>query len=195
MGFSSKHFRIKVHFVLNFSVFQKNFSLKSRKVTKPKHLMSHRKSTQNTSGEDEHDFSDFRPVKKQAGAVAALKYLPFALITSLVSVLLYVAVRGLDLATQIPYVIAGYVAGVVGLVFAYYNVARWVTKQRSIQLKTTYEGSESLWFTLFYNNALYVFFLFLCSHVIFSSVAAQTSLVLTQVVASSIPALLSSFSV
>ncbi|OHT16126.1 hypothetical protein TRFO_13453 [Tritrichomonas foetus] len=152
------------------------------------------RQTANTPEDEEAAFAGISPTKRPS-SFDALKYLPFALLTSLLSILLYTSVRGLEIQNDLPYVIVGYLAGAAALTFAYHNVARWIKKQRSVQMKGTYQGSEGLWFTLFYNNAIYVFLLFICSHIFFTSFPAATSLVLTQLIATIPPAYLSSLSI
>jgi hypothetical protein len=105
---------------------------------------------------------------------------------------LYIAVSGLDFAAQLPSVVVAHAIGAAGLAHAYWNVAAWVRKQRSTQkLPDTGEG---LWFSLFYNNAFYIFLLFLGSHLVFSTLTPAVSLVLTQLVAVLLPAWMSRFS-
>ncbi|KAK8900017.1 hypothetical protein M9Y10_002340 [Tritrichomonas musculus] len=157
--------------------------------------MSNRQQANTTPEDDESQFAEFKNVKRQSsGFLGSLKFLPFGLITSAIGVLLYVTVRGLDINLNIPYIVVGYAVAAICLTFSYQNVAKWVKKQRSIQLKGNYEGPEGLWFSLFYNNAFYVFLAFFFSHIVFSSIAAPTSLVLTQVCASALPAWISSLS-
>lgn len=129
-------------------------------------------------------------VKKQSTFVEVVKYAPVALITSLLCIALYVTVGGVDYETQIPYLAVAYLIGVVGLTLSYSNVAKWVCKQRSIQ-KREASGAEAFWFTLFYNNAFYVFLLLLFSSVVFCSLKPATSLILTQAVSALIPAWIS----
>lgn len=130
-------------------------------------------------------------VKKQSTVVDLLKFVPFALITSLLCVGLYITVGGVDYENQIPYIAVAYVLGVIGLTYSYANVAKWVSKQRSIQKRES-SSAEGLWFTLFYNNAFYIFLLLLFSSVVFCSLKPSTSMILTQAVASLIPAWISS---
>lgn len=157
--------------------------------------MSNRQQANQTPEDDESAYADFKKVKTQSsGFLSSLKFLPFGLFTSAIGVLLYLQVRGLDINTHIPYIVVGYVFAAICLTFSYNNVSKWVKKQRSKQLKENYEGSECIWFSLFYNNAFYVFLAFFFSHILFSSIAAPTALVLTQVCASVLPAWISSLS-
>lgn len=164
------------------------------KAIRPK-KMSNRQQANQTPEDDESQFADFKKAKRQSsGFLSSLKFLPFGLFTSAIGVLLYLQVRGLDINVHIPYIVVGYAFAAICLTFAYSNVSKWVQRQRSIQLKVSYEGSECLWFSLFYNNAFYVFLAFFFSHIVFSSISAPTSLVLTQVCASVLPAWISSLS-
>lgn len=149
----------------------------------------------NQTAHDDADFQDFQNLKRpSSGFLSTLKYLPVGLLTSVIGIVLYVTVRGLCITTQIPYVVVGYLVGALGLTFAYNNVAKSIQKQRSKQFKNNYSSIEGIWFSLFYNNAFYIFLLFFFSQIAFSSIAAQTSLVLAQLLSSVIPAWLSSLS-
>jgi predicted tellurium resistance membrane protein TerC len=101
-------------------------------------------------------------------------------------------VGGVNLKDDLPYLIVAHAIGIVGLAAAYSNVARWVKKQRAIQ--NIPNTGEELWFSLFYNNAFYVFLLFLGSHLVFSTLSPATSLILTQLAAVLLPAWMSTLS-
>ncbi len=74
----------------------------------------------------------------------------------MVGVLLYVTVGGVNIAKDYLYVIGVTVIGTIGLTLAYSHVANWLNKQK----KGTSTKAEQLMFTLFYNNAFYVFLVF-----------------------------------
>lgn len=144
---------------------------------------------------EEEEYNSLRATaKKSSGFARHIKYVPLGLIFSALGVLLYVFVGGVELQADIPYIVAAYLAGAVGLTLAYSNVSAWVSKQRSQQLKASYEGSEGVWFSLFYNNAFFVFLLLLGSHLVFSTLPPTTSMILTQLCAAAIPAWMSSLS-
>ena len=151
-----------------------------------------RKNQQQNPTQDEDDLSGFVNQKKKSGITALLTYLPFAFLTSIVSIILYVTVRGLDVQADIPYVAVGYAVSVVGLTLAYRNVAEWVKFQRAKQIRNVDIGTEGLWLSLFYNNAFYIFLLFFFSHIVFSSFPASSSFLLTQLIASFLPVWVSS---
>jgi hypothetical protein len=144
------------------------------------------------AGTDDSEFEDLKKLVSRQGTSSFVRYLPFAFIFSTISVLLYLSVSGVDLVAHLPYVIVAYVVGVVGLTHAYQNVSAWVRKQRSLQKLA--DTGEGLWFSLFYNNAFYIFLLFLGSHLVFSTLSPAISLVLTQLVAVLLPAWMSRLS-
>ncbi|KAH0793357.1 translocon-associated protein subunit gamma-like [Histomonas meleagridis] len=156
-------------------------------------------ANRNTEDQDEL-YNELRSKRQPRGFSKSLKFLPFGLIFSLIGVILYVAVGGVDIKEQIVYIIVAYAIGVVGLTVAYAQVAEWVTKQRSVQMKSKktaqvqVKASEGVFFTLFYNNAFYCFLLLIGSHLIFSNFQPAASMILSQVCASFIPAWISSFS-
>jgi hypothetical protein len=129
---------------------------------------------------------------RSTGVPSVIKYFPVALVFAAIGILLYLSVGGVNLDGDIPYIIVAYAIGALGLALAYGNVATWVNKQRAIQ-KVAVTG-EAPWFSLFYNNAFYVFLLFLGSHLLFSTLTPATSLVLTQALAALLPAWMSTLS-
>ena len=154
-----------------------------------------RQNVPRQTGEDEE--SEYAALGEMATSTKKpnyAKYAPFAAVFSFVGVLLYVAVGGVAM-TDVPYMAIAYAVGVAGLTVAYLNVAKWVMTARAIQMKPVkYEGVEHVWFTLFYNNAFYVFMLFLGSHIIFSGLQPKIAMIMTQVCAVAIPAWMSSLS-
>ena len=158
--------------------------------------MKRKSSPRAVQSEEEQEslFSNLR-VQRKSGISVHLKYLPFALIFNLIGIVLYVTVGDVDLKVHIPFIIIAYACGVTGLTVAYSNVSKWVTKQRNIQKKNAknqakeeVNDAEGLWFTLFYNNAFYCFLLLLSSHIPFSSFTPATSMILSQVCSTVIPA-------
>jgi xanthine/uracil permease len=131
--------------------------------------------------------------KRVTGFAAYIRFLPLGLLFAGIGVCLYLFVGGVDLKTDLPYVVVAYAVGVVGLTISYSLVARWVQRRRSAQ-KVTGGRAEHVWFSLFYTNSFYVFLLFLGSHIVFPGLGPLTSLILTQVVAAILPAWLSSLS-
>lgn len=154
-----------------------------------------RQNVPRQTGEDEE--SEYASLGEMAAAVKKpnyAKYAPFAAVFSFIGILLYVLVGGVSTA-DVPYMAIAYAVGVAGLTVAYLNVAKWVINARSVQMKPAkYEGVEHVWFTLFYNNAFYVFMLFFCSHIVFSGLQPKTAMILTQLCAAAIPAWMSSLS-
>ena len=132
-------------------------------------------------------------IKRQSGFTKYLKFVPFGLVFSAIGIMLYVFVGGVEIPKDVPYIAAAYGIGVIGLTSAYSNVASWVVKERSRQIKD-YKGSEHIWFSLFYNNAFYIFLLLLGSHIVFSTLQPTTSLIITQILAVAIPAWMPSLS-
>ena len=154
---------------------------------------SPKRQQEQVNEEDEYN-SLKATAKKSSGFAKHLLYVPFGLIFSALGILLYVFVGGVELQADVPYIATAYAIGAIGLTVAYSNVAQWVIKQRSQQLKKSYEGSEGVWFSLFYNNAFFVFLLLLGSHLVFSTLQPSTSMILTQLCAAAIPAWMSSLS-
>ena len=118
----------------------------------------------------------------------SFKYLPYAVLTSLLTVLLFTTVGGCDLEADLGYFVFSYAVGVILLTVAYTNVVKWCKTQKSSR------GSAVL-FSLFYNNAFYVFSLILCSSVIFSGLIPRYNLILSQVISVGLPAWLSTLQV
>ncbi|KAH0787791.1 translocon-associated protein subunit gamma-like [Histomonas meleagridis] len=164
--------------------------------------MKRKSSPRQVQSEEDQEslYSDLR-VSRKTGFSVHIKYLPFALITSLIGIILYITVGGIDLKVHIPYVVVAYACGVFGLTVAYSFIAQWVIKQRNLQKKNAKKQakgevreSEGLWFTLFYNNAFYCFLLLINSHILFSTFHPTTSMILSQLCSALIPAWLSSMS-
>jgi hypothetical protein len=143
---------------------------------------------------EELEYAELRQIVPQRSGsfLSKLKYSIPGLLFSSLGILLYLSVGGISLNAELPYLVAAFVIGAGGLAVAYANVAAWVHKQRSIQKVDS--GSEGLWFSLFYNNAFYIFLLFLGSHLVFSTLSPSTSLVLTQLCAVAVPAWMSTLS-
>lgn len=143
----------------------------------------------NTQQQIEDDYSDLmQNVQRTDSFIHHLKYIPFAVITAAVGVLLYITVGGIDLQKDMNFVIGGYAAAVIGLTFSYSYVNTWGQKQKASQ------SSSNLWFSLFYNNAFYVFMLLFFSQIVCSGMNPTTSMIIAQVTSSVIPAWLSHFS-
>ena len=161
-----------------------------------------RKASPSRQYEDQESlFNDLILTQRSSGTLNYIKYLPFAFIFSLLCVILYVTVGGVDIKSDIAYVIGAYAIGVVGLTIAYSKVSSWVVKQRSIQMKNNkknvnkeVKSSEGIWFTIFYNNAFYFFLLHINSQLLFSNLQPTASMILSQLFASLIPAWMSSLS-
>jgi hypothetical protein len=156
--------------------------------------MSRPRSPQRRQPEPLDEEEELRLLEKSrrvTGFTVHLRYLPFALVFAALEILLFVAVCGVNVVDDLPYVVVTYVVGVCGLALSYSYVAQWVQKKRTSATKAHVSSSEHIWFTLFYNNAFYVFLFFLGSHLLFSSLDAKISLVLTQVVAVGLPAWMS----
>ena len=115
-------------------------------------------------------------------------YLPFGLIASFLCVILFVTVGGADLEKDKIYFGISYALGAIALTMAYSNVARWCKVQKSMKGKPVF-------FSLFYNNAFYVFSLLLCSSIIFSGLKPAYNLLLSQTISVALPAWLSSLQV
>jgi hypothetical protein len=141
--------------------------------------------------DEEEELRLLEKSRRVTGVTLHLRYLPFGFIFSLLEIFLYVTVCGVSLTDDLPYIIVAYLIGVAGLTIAYSFVAQWVQRKRSAATKSPVTGSEHVWFALFYNNAFYVFLVFLGSHLLFSTIDAKISLVLTQVVAVGLPAWMS----
>ena len=139
---------------------------------------------------EEEQYASLKVQARPTGFKAHAKYLPISLIFSFIGILLFTVVGGVNLKTDLAYVIVVYVIGVVGLTIAYSRVATWIGKQK----KGSTSKSEQLMFTLFYNNAFYIFLVFLGSHLVFSGLQPTTSMVVTQLVAVFLPAWMSSLS-
>ena len=155
----------------------------------------------NQTAEDQEELFRELGSKRQASGISRnIKLLPFGLIFSLIGIILYITVGGVNIQEQIIYIVIAYAIGAAGLTFAYSQVAQWVTKQRSIQMKNNknvkdqVKESEGLFFTLFYNNAFYCFLLLIDSHLLFTNFQPAVSMILSQLCASFIPAWISSFS-
>jgi hypothetical protein len=140
---------------------------------------------------EDEEYAQLAMMKRSSGVALHIKYVPFALIFSLLEVALYVAVGSVNLTTDLPYLAVAYVIGVAGLAVSYSLVAQWVEKKRAAALKGQVTGSEHIWFTLFYNNAFYVFLVFLGSHLLFSTLPPTIAIILTQAVAVGVPAWMS----
>lgn len=137
-------------------------------------------------------FADLKPTDKVRSTYTfadRLKFLPFAAASSLLCILLYITVGGIEVSRHLIYIIISYAIGVAGLTFAYSNVAFWIKRQKSGS-----SGAAALWFSIFYNNAFYVFDLILFSTIVFPSFASTTAIILTQVCSVALPAWLSSIS-
>jgi uncharacterized membrane protein len=140
---------------------------------------------------DEQEYASLPQItpRRSSKLTSKLKFLFPGLLFSALGILLYLSVGGVNFISDLPYLGVALVIGGFGLSVAYSNVAAWVRKQRSIQ--NIESGSEGLWFSLFYNNAFYIFLLFLGSHLVFSTLNPSTSLVLTQLFAVVVPAWMS----
>lgn len=164
--------------------------------------MKRKNSPSRQPAEDaESQYQELRMQRQSKGNLSYFKYLPFALIFSTLCLILYITVGGVDIKKDIPYVVVAYAIGVFGLTVSYARVSAWVVKQRSVQMKNNKKGAkgtvkatEGLWFTLFYNNAFYVFLLLINSHLVFSNLQPTASMILSQVCASLIPAWMSTLS-
>ena len=115
-------------------------------------------------------------------------YLPFGLITSLLSVVLFLTVGGADLEKDKIYFGISYALGAIALTMAYTNVNKWCHAQKAM-------NGNPLFFSLFYNNAFYVFSLILCSSIIFSGLKPAYNLLLSQTISVALPAWLSSLQI
>ena len=133
----------------------------------------------------ESDFTELSNLssKGRGRHVEYLIYLPFAAIFGSLSVILYWMVGGLDLTSDLPFMAAGYILSVLGLTGAYSNVARWCQRENS--------GSNSIFFSVFYNNSFFVFLLVFFSSLIFSNMAPHIGLIFTSIASSWIPLYLS----
>ena len=155
--------------------------------------MSRNQSPQNDNEETEEAF--LAKNRSKTSPVSAIKYLPFSLLTALIGVLIFYAVGKITFQNDKIYIYISYIIGVVGLTIAYYLVAEWTSKQRKTSDKNASTGLESYFFTVFYNNAIYVFLLLVGSSILFSSFSSQAiSLILSQALASCVPAWLASLS-
>lgn len=131
--------------------------------------------------------------KEKSGNISKIVFIPFALLTGALGVLLYLQVGGVIIEDHLNYLIGSYLVAVIGLTLAYSNVATWCLRQRTPEAPASKVNVVA--FTLFYNNAFYVFMLLICSHVICYGMRPAISLCIAQTVATLIPAWLSSFSV
>ena len=148
------------------------------------------KAPRQTVVNEEEQYAGLKGQVRASGLKAHIKYLPAALIFSFVGILLFVTVGGVSMKTDMVYIAGVYGIGVAGLTMAYSRVATWMGKQK----KGSTSATEQMLFTLFYNNAFYVFLVFLGSHLVFSGLQPITSMVLTQLVAVFLPAWLASLS-
>lgn len=127
-------------------------------------------------------------VKKSDSGAFQLKYIPFGLVSSLLTILLYLTVGGCNLLTDKIYLGVAYGIGVIALTFAYGNVAKWCRQQKKM-------AGSPLFFSLFYNNAFYVFLLTFCSSILFPGLKPAYGLILTQIISVGLPAWLSSLQI
>ena len=125
--------------------------------------------------------------KKSSTSLQYIKTLPFAAISSFLCIILYLTVGGVEIQTQIPYVIVSYLIGVFGLTLSISNVNTWA-RQKKVA------SSSPLWFSVFYNNSFYVFLLVINSSVVCSSFRPTTSMILAQLISVFLPAWLSGMS-
>ena len=139
---------------------------------------------------EEEQYASLKVQARPTGLKVYLPYLPVSMIFSFIGILLFTVVGGVDLKTDLPYVVVVYVIGAIGLAVAYSRVAAWIARQK----KGSASKSEQLMFTLFYNNAFYIFLVFLGSHLVFSGFQPTTSMILTQLAAVFIPAWMASLS-
>jgi len=147
-----------------------------------------RRNNQNTPQDE--DYAHLQSTtKKSSGFALYMKTLPIALASSLLCVLLYCTVGGILIPQHLPYIAIAYGIGVFGLTVAYSNVSIWSKQQKSASKSSGY------WFSIFYNNAFYVFLLILNSSIVFSSFKPTTSMILAQIVSVALPAWLSGMSV
>ena len=154
-----------------------------------------RKSSPSNPIVDEAEYASLKGQSRGSATVRRLMFIPFSAIFSSLGVLLYIVVGGVDVKADFPYIAAAYAIGSIGLAIAYSNVSSWVAKQRAQQLKSSdFSGTEHVWFTLFYNNAFYVFLILLCSHLLFANLQPTTSMTLAQLASVAVPAWMSSLS-
>lgn len=119
----------------------------------------------------------------RGGRTEYLVYIPFAAVFGSLSVILYWMAGGLDLTSDLPFMAVGYILSVLGLTGAYSNVARWCQSQNS--------ESNSIFFSVFYNNSFFVFLLVFFSSLIFSNMSPHIGLIFTSIASSWIPMYLS----
>lgn len=120
-------------------------------------------------------------VKKADTRGFQLKYIPFGLVSACLTILLYLTVGGCNLLADKIYLAVSYAIGVVCLTIAYSNVAKWCRMQKKM-------NGSPLFFSLFYNNAFYIFLLVFCASVLFPGLKPAYGLVLTQIISVGIPA-------
>lgn len=153
-----------------------------------------RRSTSPRDTSIEEDISFLQANSVKASPISAIKYVPFSLLTSSIGFLIFYSVGSIDFKSDLISIIVSYVIGIVGLTIAYHFIAEWTSKQRKLVNRNASTGMESIFFSLFYNNAIYVFLLLICSSLIFSSLNSHISMILSQTIAAAIPAWLSSLS-
>ena len=160
--------------------------------------MSRKKSPQQApeqNVDEENEEAFLNKNRSKTSPVAAFKYVPVSLATALLGILIFYAVGSIDFQKDIVFIGLTYLIGVAGLTVAYFSVAEWTNKQRKLSNKNATPGLESFFFTIFYNNAIYVFLLLFGSSILFSSFSSPAiSMILSQALASFIPAWLPSLS-
>ena len=153
---------------------------------------SRRRQKRTIRVEDEEDtLVNLRRKKQQVDLFLQFEFFVSGMITSFSGILLFSAVRGLKMKENIPYVVVSVPLSSAGLALAYSKIEKWMKKMRSVQVHGHYEVSEGFWFTIFYNNAFYIFLLFFFSHIVFNSQSPRVSFVLTQITAAFTPYLVS----
>lgn len=138
--------------------------------------------------EQQMEFLRTNQVKKSDSRGFQLKYIPFGIVSSSLTILLYLTVGGCNLLTDKVYLAVAYAIGVIALSFAYGNVAKWCRQQKKM-------NGSPLFFSLFYNNAFYVFLLVFCASILFPGLKPAYGLILTQILSVGLPAWLSSLQI
>lgn len=126
-------------------------------------------------------------VQKVSKYGSPIRFVLPALITSLCCIILYATVGGIDLKdrSHLMYSVIAYIIGVALLFYAYDMVNKWILRQGKSK-----SFGEAFWFSVFYCNAFYIFLVMACGSFGFSSFTPAQSIILTQLTATVIPALI-----
>ncbi|EAX99143.1 hypothetical protein TVAG_115470 [Trichomonas vaginalis G3] len=138
--------------------------------------------------DQQYEYLKSQQVKKADSGSFQVVYIPFGLIFSGLTILLYLLIGGCTIEADKIYLAVSYGIGAVLLTIAYSNVAKWCHAQKKM-------NGSPLFFSLAYNNAFFVFLLIFCATVLFPGLKPAYGLVLTQTIAVAIPAWLSTLQV